>query len=75
MKIIKRTFRIAFKFAPLFTIGIFLLGIVQAMGNGFLVIQTQNVFDSISQAIVNEQSIDTALFLLILLFMISFNIF
>lgn len=70
MKIIKRTFRIAFKFAPLFTIGIFLLGIVQAMGNGFLVIQTQNVFDSISQAIVNEQSIDTALFLLILLFIV-----
>lgn len=70
MRIIKRTFGMAFKLAPLFTVSIFMIGIMQAIGNGFLVIQTQNVFDSISKAMMDEQYVNTALLLLILLFLV-----
>ena len=70
MNIVKKTFGLAFRYAPFFTIGIFLLGFLQSMGSGIIVLQTQRVFDIIGSAITNKNNVDPALCSLIILFVI-----
>lgn len=68
MKIISRIFKLVVSFSPFFTFCIFLIGTIQALGNGFVVLQTQRMFDVVSYALGNQASIQQALNSIIILF-------